>query len=111
MRRVYRLDMTKIFFCMVVSVVVSGCAIPEEPVPMDIGTSEAELGHRICTPGTESCDWGCYYVGGPSTDDCIVRCNASGTGYVVVENCGYAQNFPYSSSCLEIQPHPVCEWN
>ena len=64
----------------------------------------------VCTPGYQTCDT-CWAVGGNSTDDCIVQCNVLGTGWTEVENCGYAQNFPYSSSCLNSQPTPRCEWN
>jgi hypothetical protein len=47
----------------------------------------------------------------PSTDDCIIRCNAAGTGWQLVTDCGWAQNFPFSASCLNSQPHPVCQNN
>lgn len=63
-----------------------------------------------CTPGTQMCDYGCNYVGLPTTNDCIVQCNSTGTGWFLVQDCGWAQNLPYSSSCLESQP-PRCEWN
>jgi hypothetical protein len=65
----------------------------------------------LCTPGSQMCDYACYYVGGPSTNDCIVQCNATGTGWIKIQDCGWAQNLPYSSSCYETQPYPVCEWN
>jgi len=84
-----------------------GCAA--EPGPArDLGTTEQAV---TCTPGQETCDVGCYYDGGPSTDDCIIKCNATGTGWITLENCGYAQNFPFSASCLNTQPHPVCQNN
>ena len=72
------------------------------------GVSEQAV---TCTPGYETCDIGCYYDGGPSTDDCIIRCNAAGNGWITIESCGWAQNFPYSASCLNSQPHPVCQNN
>jgi vibriolysin len=65
----------------------------------------------ICTPGVQTCDFGCGLVGGNSTDDCIVACNAAGTAWTLQENCGYAQNWPYSASCLNSQPAPVCQLN
>lgn len=65
----------------------------------------------ICTPFSETCDYGCYAQGGPSTNDCIVQCNAEGTAWNTIVDCGWAQNFPFSSSCLDSQPHPVCENN
>jgi hypothetical protein len=84
-----------------------GCAA--EPAPArDLATTEQAV---TCTPGYETCDVGCYYDGGPSTDDCIIQCNATGTGWITLENCGYAQNFPYSASCLNSQPHPICQNN
>lgn len=73
-------------------------------------TEEAESA-LTCTPGEQMCDWGCYYVGGPSSSDCIIRCNAAGNGFIKVQDCGWAQNFPYSSSCRDRPAGPVCEWN
>ena len=93
---------------------LASCMTSEEPAAAEepaMSIVESAATRRICTPGAEMCDWGCFYVGGPSTDDCIVKCNATGTAWTLVENCGWAQNFPYSSSCLETQPHPVCQWN
>ena len=75
--------------------------------PIDLGAQESAV---TCTPGTEMCDYACYFVGGPTTNDCVVRCNASGTGWIKIQDCGWAQNLPYSSSCLESEP-PRCEWN
>lgn len=65
---------------------------------------------QVCTAGYKTCS-SCWTVGGNSAEDCIVQCNILGTGWVEVENCGWAQNFPYSSSCLDSQPEPRCEWN
>jgi len=74
---------------------------------IDTSTDRSAL---TCTPGSQTCDYGCNWVGLPTTNDCIVQCNSSGTGYFLVQDCGWAQNLPYSSSCLESQP-PRCEWN
>jgi hypothetical protein len=70
-----------------------------------------------CTPGAEICDYGCGFDGSqwdgptPSSDDCIIRCNAAGNAWQLVAECGWAQNFPFSASCLNTQPHPVCQNN
>ncbi|MEZ4358549.1 MAG: hypothetical protein R3B48_00095 [Kofleriaceae bacterium] len=96
--------------CFACLISLAGCMTPDEPTASESATPGSELRTYSCTPGAQLCDWGCGYVGGPSTDDCIVQCNSAGTGYFLVENCGWAQNFPYSSSCLESQP-PVCKWN
>lgn len=96
----------QLFLIAAASLAVEACA--SEPV----ATSEAEQGlRRICTPGQETCDYGCFYQGGPSTDDCIIQCNAYGTAWVTQVDCGYAQNGLTSASCLDSQPHPVCENN
>ncbi len=84
-----------------------GCTTTDAP-PVETSTAESAL---VCTPGDETCDWGCGWVGGPSTNDCIVRCNSTGTAWIKVQDCGWAQNFPYSSSCLDSRPHPVCQNN
>ncbi|PTL76513.1 hypothetical protein DAT35_48725 [Vitiosangium sp. GDMCC 1.1324] len=109
--------MTKtLFFSTVVTIGISlvGCGVdvadPGQPSPEAVETMSHEL-TVTCTPGEEKCDIGCYYDGGPSTDDCIIKCNAAGNGWITLENCGWAQNFPYSASCLNSQPHPVCQWN
>lgn len=82
-------------------------ACAAEPAP-----DSAEVSQGLtCSPGAEMCDFGCYYQGGPSSDDCIVKCNASGTAWTTIQSCGWAQNFPYSSSCLDAQPHPICKNN
>ncbi len=76
--------------------------------PVETSTSQG----ITCTPGARSCDFACGYGGGYSSDDCIVQCNAAGNGYVTVDNCGWAQNFPYSSSCLDVPPNnAICKWN
>ena len=90
-----------------------GCATDEigpqsEPEP----ELEAAARTRVCTPGEQICDWGCAAQHGPSTDDCIVQCNAAGTGWITLVDCGWAQNFPFSSSCFDPpQGDPVCQWN
>lgn len=86
---------------------VAACATGDTAKP---GTSES-VSAESCTPGQETCDYGCYEQQGPSTNDCIVRCNAAGNDWITIQDCGWAQNFPYSSSCLDSQPHPVCQFN
>lgn len=85
---------------------VAACA--EQAPSTDEATSSLT---KICTPGYETCDYGCAYNHGPSTDDCIIKCNATGTGWITLVDCGWAQNWPYSSSCFPSQPHPVCQNN
>lgn len=90
---------------------VVGCTA--QPADLDeVNTSTAEAATTVhCTPGQETCDIGCFYDGGPSSDDCIIKCNVAGTAWVTITSCGWAQNFPYSASCLNSQPHPVCQNN
>lgn len=66
---------------------------------------------QICTPNDETCDFSCVAQGGPSSSDCIVKCNSTGTAWVTIADCGWAQNGHTSSSCLDRDPHPVCENN
>jgi hypothetical protein len=81
-----------------------------EAPAVTLGTSPSQL--LTCTPGYQSCDIACTYSGGPSSDDCIVQCNAAGNGYTPVANCGWAQNSVYSASCRDLPPNrAVCEWN
>ena len=87
---------------------VAACVTDD--VPAEPGTSTLESAIS-CTPGFETCDVGCFYDGGPSTDDCIIQCNAAGNGWITLASCGWAQNFPFSASCLPSQPHPVCQNN
>lgn len=84
---------------------LAACSVDAPPV--ETSTSESAL---VCTPGAQMCDYGCNYVGLPTTNDCIVQCKANGSGWFLVKDCGWAQNLPYSSSCLESSP-PRCEWN
>ncbi|HZJ62455.1 MAG TPA: hypothetical protein VFD36_02965 [Kofleriaceae bacterium] len=94
-----------------------GCVADEAAPPKPEAQSSTEQQVESCTPGAETCDYGCNFDGAqwngptPTTDDCIIRCNAAGNGWDLVVNCGYAQNFPYSSSCLDSQPHPICQNN
>jgi hypothetical protein len=107
---------TKLFMACSLSLAFAGCATDVEAPSPDELTSTAESA-LTCTPGEETCDYGCAFDGStwngptPSTDDCIIRCNAAGTGWGLVVDCGYAQNFPYSASCLNSQPHPICQNN
>jgi hypothetical protein len=98
----------------ILAVAFAGCATDDVAVP----ETEAQTSSAVsCTPGAETCDYGCNFDGAqwngptPTTDDCIIRCNAAGNAWTLVTNCGWAQNFPYSSSCLNSQPHPICQNN
>ena len=95
-----------LLFSAVAAVAVVACSTE---APVQSSTEEAIT--VVCTPGDETCDFGCFYDGGPSSDDCIIRCNASGTGWDTLFNCGWAQNGRTSASCLDKEPHPVCENN
>jgi hypothetical protein len=86
---------------------LAGCAT-DEPAQ---STAEAQAITVVCTPGQQTCDYGCYYAGLPSTDDCIIQCNAAGNGWINLTDCGYAQNWPTSASCLNSQPYPICQNN
>lgn len=98
---------TRILLVLVATLGVGACAAEENA---DVET--VRQGAQVqCTPGEETCDVGCFFDGGPSTDDCIIKCNESGTGWITLQNCGWAQNFPFSASCLNSQPHPRCENN
>ena len=109
---------TKLFMTCTLALAFTGCATDDVAEPeADPQTSTAESA-LTCTPGAETCDYGCGFDGStwnndptPSTDDCIIRCNAAGTGWQLVTDCGWAQNFPFSASCLNSQPHPVCQNN
>ena len=41
----------------------------------------------------------------------MINCNATGTAWKTLIDCGYAQNFPFSSSCFDTEPHPLCQNN
>jgi hypothetical protein len=109
---------TKLFMACTLAGAFAGCATSDVADPdAEPQTSTAESA-LTCTPGAETCDYGCGFDGStwnndptPSTDDCIIRCNAAGTGWQLVTDCGWAQNFPFSASCLNSQPHPVCQNN
>jgi hypothetical protein len=106
-----RASITKLFIASTLA--FAGC-VADEVTEAPTSTDDYALS---CTPGYETCDYGCNFDGAqwngptPTTDDCIIRCNAAGNGWELVVNCGWAQNFPYSSSCLDSQPHPVCQNN
>ena len=74
-------------------------------------SSEAAAFTLICTPNDETCDFGCFFQGGPSSSDCIIQCNSTGTAWVTIADCFWAQNGQTSASCLDKDPHPVCENN
>jgi hypothetical protein len=108
---------SKLFMACTLALAFAGCVTDEVAAPeAEVQTSTEEFAVS-CTPGAETCDYGCNFDGAqwdgptPTTDDCIIRCNAAGNGWELVENCGWAQNFPYSSSCLNTQPHPICQNN
>jgi hypothetical protein len=86
---------------------LSACAA-DEPA-----TTEADPAAvtQICTPFEETCDFSCFAQGGPSSNDCIVKCDFTGTSWKTVRDCGWAQNGQTSSSCLIAQPHPLCQNN
>lgn len=87
---------------------VAACATDDVPAEPAVSTLDSEIS---CTPGFETCDYGCFYDGGPSSDDCIIQCNAAGNGWNTLANCGWAQNGTTSASCLASQPHAVCQNN
>jgi hypothetical protein len=106
----------KLFMVCALGLAFVGCATDEVAAPeTEVQTSTQQS--VTCTPGAETCDFGCNFDGAqwdgptPTSDDCIIRCNAAGTGWELVVNCGWAQNFPFSASCLNTQPHPVCQNN
>lgn len=111
---------TKLFMACALSLGFAGCVADDGVAPgpeadeVEVSTAESAV---TCTPGVETCDYGCNFDGAqwdgptPTSDDCIIRCNATGTRWELVVNCGWAQNFPYSASCLNSQPHPVCQNN
>lgn len=109
--------LSKLLVLSALSIGLSACVSSDEETSqktpaadVTLGTSQSQL--ITCTPGYKSCDFSCYYSGGPSSDDCIVKCNAAGNGYIPVENCGWAQNSVYSSSCLDLPPsNAICKWN
>ncbi len=101
--RFVQLALCSIFFALG----IAGCGVDSgEPTDRSFSEVASEV---TCTPGYRMCET-CWIVGGNSAEDCIVQCNSTGNGWVEVENCGWAQNFPYSSSCYPAQP-PRCEWN
>jgi hypothetical protein len=66
------------------------------------GTSCAKPVAPTCTPGEKKCDSACEISGranGSSADDCVVACNAEGTAFAFVQNCGIAQHATFSDSC------------
>ena len=93
-----------ILLALALSLSLAACAADDT---VDTSSTESTL---LCTPGAQMCDYGCNYVNLPTTNDCIVKCNSTGTKWLLVQDCGWAQNLPYSSSCLESSP-PRCEWN
>jgi hypothetical protein len=94
-------------FAMTLMAGFAGCAVDDSAT----ATSSAAATTVVCTPGAQTCDVGCFYQGGPSTDDCIIQCNAAGNGWMTLTDCGYAQEFPFSASCLNSQPQPICKYN
>ena len=107
----------KLFMACTLAVAFAGCATDDVAAPGPEAKTSTMESALTCTPGAETCDYGCNFDGAqwdgptPTTDDCIIRCNAAGTGWQLVVDCGYAQNFPFSASCLNSQPHPVCQNN
>jgi len=105
------------FMACALGLAFAACATAPAGDPDSETQSSTEQYVVSCTPGAEVCDYGCGFDGSewnnqtPTTDDCIIRCNAAGNAWTLVTDCGWAQNFPYSSSCLNSQPHPVCQNN
>lgn len=108
---------SKLFIASTLALAFAACVSDEAKTPEDELQTSVEESEVSCTPGAEVCDYGCNFDGSdwngptPTTDDCIIRCNAAGNAWQLVVNCGWAQNFPYSSSCLNTQPHPICQNN
>lgn len=90
---------------------LAGCMTDRDVEPQAEPATSVQESAVTCTPGYETCDIGCFYDGGPSSDDCIIKCNAAGNAWITLENCGWAQNGTTSASCLNSQPHPICKWN
>lgn len=107
----------KLFTTCTLALAFAGCVGDEVAAPETAIETGLEAHAVSCTPGEETCDFGCNFDGAqwdgptPTSDDCIIRCNAAGTRWELVDNCGWAQNFPFSASCLNSQPHPVCQNN
>jgi hypothetical protein len=107
----------KRFMACTLGLAFAGCVGNEVAAPEAEAETTTEQAVVTCTPGAEMCDYGCGFDGSnwdnptPTTDDCIIRCNAAGNAWQLVVDCGWAQNFPYSASCLNSQPHPVCQNN
>jgi hypothetical protein len=107
----------KLFMACTLGLAFAGCVTDEVAAPETEAQTSTEQYVVSCTPGAETCDYGCNFDGSqwngptPTTDDCIIRCNAAGNGWALVVDCGWAQNFPFSASCLDTQPHPVCQNN
>lgn len=108
---------SKLLMACTAALAFAGCVSDEGAAPEPEVQTATEESAVSCTPRAETCDYGCNFDGAqwdgptPTTDDCIIRCNAAGNGWQLVENCGWAQNFPYSASCLNSQPHPICQNN
>ena len=100
--------MTQLLWIAAAGLAFAACATGE---PAATASEAEDALTQICTPLEETCDFGCFFNGGPSTDDCIIICNARGTAWKTVAECGYAQNGLTSASCLITQPHPICENN
>ena len=108
---------SKLFMACTLTFAFAACFSDEAVTPEPKEMTSTEEFALSCTPGAEMCDFGCNFDGAqwngptPTSDDCIIRCNPAGNGWNLVVNCGWAQNFPYSSSCLDSRPHPVCQNN
>ena len=103
-------SISKLFIACTLAVAFAGCLNEEVSKPQEEFLTSTEEQAVSCTPGAKTCDFGCNFDGAqwngptPTSDDCIIRCNSAGNGWELVVNCGWAQNFPYSSSCLDSQP-------
>lgn len=107
----------KLFMACTLGIGFVGCVADPSATPETEAQTSSTQSALACTPGAETCDYGCGFDGSswdnptPTTDDCIIRCNATGTAWELVVDCGWAQNFPYSASCLNSQPYPICQNN
>src|SRR5262245_56502466 len=64
----------KIPWILVAGFAIAACAT-DDPSKTDVPvTATTVQKSEICTPGYETCDYGCYEQHGPSTNDCIIKC-------------------------------------
>jgi len=87
----------KLFTACTLALAFAGCVGDEVAAPEPAVETSTAASAVSCTPGQETCDYGCNFDGAqwdgptPTSDDCIIRCNASGTRWELVDNCGCAE--------------------